>query len=460
MSVPVQLSPQFDQQFFSNNGIPLAGGFIYTYAAGTTTPLAAYTDSTGNTPQTNPIVLDGNGRAPIWLGSAAYKLVLQDANNVTLWTVDNVSYINVGSITSAMIAPGAVGSTQIANGAVGTTQLAANAVTAAKIANNTITATQIAANTIGAGQITNGSLTTTQLSPTAGILASQLAVSAGLSLGATTTYFYTFTVFSANATINATYSNNSNIFTVLSTISGGTTLVCSSNGAPASGATTLTKISGTGDGTISISASTSAGTYSWVPPTGIARGIIEACGGGGGGGGGGTGGTPGSSGGNTVFNGITLGYGGTGGYPATYGNPGSGFNAIDWYSGGAGVSSTGAGSAGNGSQFYIGGGGGIAGGGKGGGGGGASSYAVGGAGGQGNGPFNGYAGSLGSGGGGGANASTGNSGGGGGGCRKSLSVQPIPSGAITISIGAGGSGSNNSYSTGGTGGDGFLVIYY
>ena len=57
------LAPNFDQQFLDNDGVPLAGGFIYTYAAGTTTPLAAYTDSTGVTPQTNPIVLDGNGRA-------------------------------------------------------------------------------------------------------------------------------------------------------------------------------------------------------------------------------------------------------------------------------------------------------------------------------------------------------------------------------------------------------------
>jgi hypothetical protein len=42
-------------QFFDNNGVPLAGGLLYSYAAGTTTPLATYTTSSGVTPNTNPI---------------------------------------------------------------------------------------------------------------------------------------------------------------------------------------------------------------------------------------------------------------------------------------------------------------------------------------------------------------------------------------------------------------------
>ena len=37
-------------QFFDNNGIPLAGGLLYSYAAGTTSPLATYTTSSGVTP--------------------------------------------------------------------------------------------------------------------------------------------------------------------------------------------------------------------------------------------------------------------------------------------------------------------------------------------------------------------------------------------------------------------------
>ena len=51
-------------QFFNNNGIPLAGGFIYTYLAGTSTPQPTYTTNAGNIAHTNPIVLDSAGRVP------------------------------------------------------------------------------------------------------------------------------------------------------------------------------------------------------------------------------------------------------------------------------------------------------------------------------------------------------------------------------------------------------------
>ena len=81
-------------QFFSNNGIPLAGGLIYTYAAGTTTPLATYTSASGAANNTNPIVLDAAGRPPneIWLnGGNSYKFVLKDSTYVQIWTMDNLS---------------------------------------------------------------------------------------------------------------------------------------------------------------------------------------------------------------------------------------------------------------------------------------------------------------------------------------------------------------------------------
>jgi len=87
------LAPAFDQQFFSNTGLPLIGGQIYTCYAGTScpgNPLASYTDSTGAVQNSNPVVLDGFGRASIWLTcSLAYKLVLQDAMGNTLVTSDN-----------------------------------------------------------------------------------------------------------------------------------------------------------------------------------------------------------------------------------------------------------------------------------------------------------------------------------------------------------------------------------
>ena len=90
----VLLSPVgVGQQYFDNNGVPLAGGLIYTYQAGTSTPLATYTSAAGNIANSNPIVLNASGRPPseIWiLGSYSYKFVLQDANAVQIWSMDNL----------------------------------------------------------------------------------------------------------------------------------------------------------------------------------------------------------------------------------------------------------------------------------------------------------------------------------------------------------------------------------
>lgn len=85
------LSPTPKLQFFDANGDPLSGGLLYTYEAGSTTPLASYTDSTGNIANTNPIVLDSRGEANVWLGSAIYKFALYTSVGVLIWTVDNIN---------------------------------------------------------------------------------------------------------------------------------------------------------------------------------------------------------------------------------------------------------------------------------------------------------------------------------------------------------------------------------
>ena len=85
------LSPPPKLQFFDANGNPLVGGFLYTYAAGTTTPLATYTDSTGVSANTNPIVLDSRGEANVWLGADIYKFALYTSVGVLIWTVDNIN---------------------------------------------------------------------------------------------------------------------------------------------------------------------------------------------------------------------------------------------------------------------------------------------------------------------------------------------------------------------------------
>jgi hypothetical protein len=81
-------------QFFNNSGsAPLSGGKLYTYAAGTTTPLVTYTSISGVTPHTNPIVLDSAGRIPggeVWLTSAPYKFVLRTSADVLIATYNDI----------------------------------------------------------------------------------------------------------------------------------------------------------------------------------------------------------------------------------------------------------------------------------------------------------------------------------------------------------------------------------
>lgn len=84
-------------QLFDNNGDPLAGGLIYTYVAGTTTPKATYTTSAGSVANTNPIVLDSAGRAPNSVYQEIgtdYKFIVQTSAAVLVGTYDNIPSIN------------------------------------------------------------------------------------------------------------------------------------------------------------------------------------------------------------------------------------------------------------------------------------------------------------------------------------------------------------------------------
>lgn len=85
---------------FDDDGNPLNGGKLYTYAHGGLTPLATYTDSTGGTENTNPVVLDAAGRADVWFGPNAYDLVLTDSAGVTIKTVDNFKVLDAALAAS------------------------------------------------------------------------------------------------------------------------------------------------------------------------------------------------------------------------------------------------------------------------------------------------------------------------------------------------------------------------
>jgi hypothetical protein len=86
-------------QFFTNNGVILSGGKLYSYAAGTTTPQTTYTSSSGATAHANPIILDSAGRVPggeIWLTAVSYKFVLNTSTDVLIATYDNI--VGIGAI--------------------------------------------------------------------------------------------------------------------------------------------------------------------------------------------------------------------------------------------------------------------------------------------------------------------------------------------------------------------------
>lgn len=164
----VKLSPLAGAgwQFFDNLGIPLAGGLLYSYTAGTTTSQATYTSTAGTIANANPIVLDSAGRTAneVWLTvGVSYKFVLQTPAAVTIATYDNISGIN--DFTGAPFAPTA-GSTSIttlgtittgtwnatpigvAYGGTGLTSIPARSIPVANVANTYTTVTPAAGQSV------------------------------------------------------------------------------------------------------------------------------------------------------------------------------------------------------------------------------------------------------------------------------------------------------------------------
>lgn len=74
----------------TSDGNPLSGGKVYTYAAGTTTPKATYTTSSGAVANSNPVILDAEGYADIWL-DGTYRIDIYSSTDTLLSTTDNVS---------------------------------------------------------------------------------------------------------------------------------------------------------------------------------------------------------------------------------------------------------------------------------------------------------------------------------------------------------------------------------
>lgn len=181
----VQLSPDIIQRFVDSNGNALVGGKLFTYAAGTTTKQATYTDSTGVTQQSNPIIMNSRGEPEnnsgtslgIWLDpTLTYKFVLSPSTDTDpptnpIWTLDNVP--------GSGIAPGSITGSQIATSTITGGNIAATTITGGNLANGTITTTQIAAGTILSSNIATSTITGANIASgtiTSGNLAANAAV--------------------------------------------------------------------------------------------------------------------------------------------------------------------------------------------------------------------------------------------------------------------------------------------
>jgi len=107
------------QQFVDSDGDPISGGKLYSYVAGTTTPLATYTSVSGGTANANPIILDTDGRADsggVWvIYGYAYKFVLYTSTDVLVGSWDNIyggvysSFIQVSALPTASASTVGVG---------------------------------------------------------------------------------------------------------------------------------------------------------------------------------------------------------------------------------------------------------------------------------------------------------------------------------------------------------------
>jgi len=146
-----QLSPSPVFQAFAPGGGFLAGGLLFTFAAGTSTPQATYTDFTKSTLNANPVVLNSTGQANIWLDpSQSYKFALEDHLGTPIWTVDNIQgalTANVGPLIPSVDNAFTLGNTSFSweNVYVGPNHAAILDVTSGNVGYYAITPLEVAA---------------------------------------------------------------------------------------------------------------------------------------------------------------------------------------------------------------------------------------------------------------------------------------------------------------------------
>lgn len=284
MTVNLSLLGGAGWQFSDNNGVPLSGGLLYTYAAGTTTPETTYTSASGVTANTNPVVLDSAGRVQgeIWLTQGqAYKFVLKTSANVSIGTYDNVPgandpndiYVALAALTAADATFALKGAntdiTSLASPALG----AATATTQTAGDNTTKVATTAFVATAGGSQIQpiSASVAASALTISASALALNFR-STTLGSGAVTTVSGTPAnlVVPSTATLGTTNATQSRLI-VLALNNAGTLELAVVNLA---GGTNLTETGLVSTTAISAAATSASVVYSTTARTSVAYRVI------------------------------------------------------------------------------------------------------------------------------------------------------------------------------------------
>lgn len=85
-------NPRF--RAFDANGNPLAAGKLYAYQSGTLVAQNTYSDQALTTPNANPVILDANGEATIFIPDGTlYRFILKNSADVQQWDVNAVEMV-------------------------------------------------------------------------------------------------------------------------------------------------------------------------------------------------------------------------------------------------------------------------------------------------------------------------------------------------------------------------------
>lgn len=105
----VLYAPEPIQQLFDQNGRPLAFGCVFSDQVASSSPLDTYTDYTGTTKNSNPVILSASGTYSMWLqAGVSYSLTVKSAGGIKCSSGSTIAFVNGiggGSTTLTTVVP-------------------------------------------------------------------------------------------------------------------------------------------------------------------------------------------------------------------------------------------------------------------------------------------------------------------------------------------------------------------